>query len=131
MDKNTHISAFDALVDRGVDPGAINADAIQNECHTMDTPATEPNEDAAPVILTAEEEAWRSEKLGELFCHVEIMVDRLRHLAESGSFDDSNRETFETIQRLNLSAKSIHHLSVPSDAVMLHRFHQPDASCAS
>lgn len=130
MDKNTHISAFDALVDRGVDPGAIDAHAIQNECQTM-APSESTQEDAVPVILTAEEEAWRTEKLGELFCHVEIMVDRLRHLAKSGAFDDSNRETFETIQRLNMSAKSIHHLSVPADAAMLHRFHQPDTSCAS
>lgn len=131
MDKNTHISAFDALVDRGVDPGAINADAIQSECQTMGTSAPDREADAVPVILTAEEEAWRSAKLDELFCHVEIMVDRLRHLARSGSFDDSNREIYETIQRLNMSAKSIHHLSVPSDAAILHRFHQPDTSCAS
>ena len=131
MDKNTHISAFDALVDRGVNPGAIDANAIQNECQTMDNSATDQEKNAVPVILTAEEEAWRSEKLSELFCHVEIMVDRLRYLARSGSFDDSNRETYETIQRLNMSAKSIHHLSVPSDAAMLHRFHQPDTTCAS
>lgn len=131
MDKNTHISAFDALVDRGVDPGAIDAHAIQSECQTMDPAESAQEEVAVPVILSAEEEAWRTEKLDELFCHVEIMVDRLRHLAKSGSLDDSNRETYETIQRLNLSAKSIHHLSIPADAAMLHRFHQPDTSCAS
>lgn len=131
MDKNTHINAFDALVDRGVDPGAINAEAIQHESQNMDSSTAAQDEDAVPVILTAEEEAWRAEKLGELFSHVEIMVDRLRHLAASGALDDSNRETYETIQRLNLSAKSIHHLSVPADAATLYRFHQPDPTCAS
>ncbi len=116
MDNPLHVSAFDALIDRGVDPGGINDGTIQDEVRTMNSTQVLEAGDSSDLALL---DTWRSEKLSELFYHVEFMVERLRTLVDSGAFDDEDPETRETVYRLNLSAKSIQHLSNRSDAAIL------------
>ena len=111
----THVSAFDALVDRGIDPDTIDEAMIQNE-----TLAMAAETDAAQ----ADTDTWRLEKARELFYHVEFVVDRLRKLVDDGRFHHDVEETSETIQRLNLSAKSIHHMAHPEDAAALKHLYE-------
>lgn len=111
MDNPVQVAAFDALVDRGFEPGQIDAETLQNEADFMDGPR-------------GDVEAWRLSKTIELFYHVEFMVDRLRTLVAEDGFSDDNPEARETVRRLNLSARSIQHMSVPEDAATLMRVYQ-------
>jgi len=115
MDNPLHLAAFNTLIDRGVSPDSINADTLQAEAEALAT-AWEKGADTAPEYAVDD---WRLSKSLELFHHVEIMVERLRALVESDNFSDGNPEARETIRRLNLSARSIYHMSIPEDAAQL------------
>ena len=124
MNNSLKMAAFDALIDRGIAPEHIDADTLQEEMDSLGLSTALAGDDTSPC--RADVDRWRISKARELFYHVEFMVDRLRELVDADAFEDENPETRETIRRLNLSARSIFHMSNPDDAATLMQVYHGD-----